>query len=205
MRALYGRLSPRTRYLRFLSPMPVLPDAMLQLLACVDHRVRVALLAEVETSAGIEVVGLGNYGAMDDHCAEVGLVVEDAWQHQGIGTVLAARLLRAAEARGFDQFIAHVLWGKHGDAKADQARRRHRVEPHPDMACRKSRFRAPAIVVTCIMIVTMLPSGRCSGSLGLCGLFASPLTVRTPSVVLALLVFHPQPGRGVEDADRHLS
>jgi len=110
VRELYGHLSPRTRYLRFLSPMPVLPDSVLRLLTAVDYRRRLSLLAEVETAEGAEVVALGSFGAIDDNRAEVGLVVRDDWQRQGIGTALASRVMRAAEARGFDWFVAHVLW-----------------------------------------------------------------------------------------------
>jgi GNAT superfamily N-acetyltransferase len=109
VRELYAHLSPRTRYLRFLSPMPVLPDSVLRLLTAVDYRRRLSLLAEFETAGRAEVVALGSFGAIDDNRAEVGLVVRDDWQHQGIGTALAARVMRAAEARGFDWFVAHVL------------------------------------------------------------------------------------------------
>jgi acetyltransferase len=110
VRELYRHLSPRTRYLRFLSPMPVLPDSVVRLLTAVDYRRRLSLLAELETAEGAEVVALGSYGAIDDIRAEVGLVVRDDWQRQGIGTALAASVMRAAEARGFDRFVAHVLW-----------------------------------------------------------------------------------------------
>jgi len=110
VRELYRHLSPRTRYLRFFSPMPVLPDSVVNLLTCVDYRRRLALLAEVETSSGADVVALGSFGATGDRRAEVGLVVRDEWQRQGVGLALACRVLRAAEARGFDRFVAHALW-----------------------------------------------------------------------------------------------
>ena len=87
--------------------MPVLPDS---LLACVDYRQQLALLAELDMADGAEVVALGSFGAIGDGTAEVGLVVRDEWQRQGIGTALVTRVLRAAEARGFDRFITHALW-----------------------------------------------------------------------------------------------
>jgi RimJ/RimL family protein N-acetyltransferase len=110
VRELYSRLSPRTRYLRFFSPMPVIPESLIALIACTDNQQRLALLAELDWNGRREVVALGNYGATADGAAEVGLVVRDEWQRQGIGTVLAARLMQAAEARGFDRFVAHALW-----------------------------------------------------------------------------------------------
>ena len=109
IRELYRHLSSRTRYLRFSSAMPELPDSLLRLMTCVDYHRRLALLAESDIDDGAEVVALSEFIAIDDHTAEVGLVVRDDWQRQGLGTALAARTLLAAEVRGFDQFVAQVL------------------------------------------------------------------------------------------------
>lgn len=111
IRQLYGKLTPETRYLRFFSPMSLLPDQVLRLIICVDYRRRLALLGELDTADGVQVVALGSFAAIDHNTAEVALVVADQWQRQGIGTVLASRVLLAAEARGFDRFVAHVLHG----------------------------------------------------------------------------------------------
>jgi RimJ/RimL family protein N-acetyltransferase len=109
IRELYARLSPRSRYQRFFSPMPALPDAVVQLLACVDYRRKLALLAEYDGGAGEEVIGLGSFGATDDGDVEVGLVVRDDWQRLRVGTELAERVMQAAEERGFHRFMANVL------------------------------------------------------------------------------------------------
>jgi len=76
----------------------------------VDDRRRLALLAESDTVEGGEVVALSEFAAIDDHTAEVALVVRDEWQRQGLGTALATRTLLAAEARGFDLFVAQMLY-----------------------------------------------------------------------------------------------
>jgi acetyltransferase len=88
--------------------MPFVPDSVVRLLASVDYRRQLALVAEHETPDGREVVGMGSFGAVDDSSAEVALVVSDQWQQQGVGTELASRVLEAAEARGYDRFIVHV-------------------------------------------------------------------------------------------------
>ena len=111
IRELYSHLSPRTRYLRFFSPAPGLPDSVLTLLSCVDYRRQLAMLAELNVAERAEVAALGSFAAINDDTAEVGLVVRDEWQRQGIGVALAMRVLLAAEARGFDRFVAHVLGG----------------------------------------------------------------------------------------------
>ncbi|HKB14349.1 MAG TPA: GNAT family N-acetyltransferase [Vicinamibacterales bacterium] len=106
IRAFYARLSPRTRYLRFFSPMPALPDSVLRLLTSVDHRSKLALVAELEPDGGM--IGLASFGAIDHDRAEVSLVVRDDWQHQGVGLELAGRVMQAAEVRGFHRFLVHV-------------------------------------------------------------------------------------------------
>jgi RimJ/RimL family protein N-acetyltransferase len=109
VRALDAHLSLRTRYLRFLSPMPAIPDSVARLLACVDYRRRLALVAEQGEGASREIVGMGSFSAIDDRSAEVALVVRDEWQRQSVGTELARRVLQAAEDRGFHRFIVHVF------------------------------------------------------------------------------------------------
>jgi len=110
IREFYARLSPRTRYSRFFSPMPVLPDSVLNVLACADDQQRLTLLAQVRRGTSAEIVALGNLGPGDAGDAELGLVVRDDFQRQGIGTALAAAVLRRAEARGFHRFVGYVLW-----------------------------------------------------------------------------------------------
>ena len=105
---LYDHLSPRTRYLRFFSQMPRLPDDVVRMLACVDYRRQLALVAEHDNGNCLEIVGLASFAAIDDGSVEVALVIRDDWQRQRLGTALAGRLLQAAEARGFHRFIANV-------------------------------------------------------------------------------------------------
>src|ERR1700745_255826 len=97
LRVLHERLSPRTRYLRFLSPIPTLPDALVSRLACVDYRRRLAVVAEDEGPGGPGVVALASFSAGDETTAEVAVVVQDDWQRQGVGTALVSTLLDAAE------------------------------------------------------------------------------------------------------------
>jgi acetyltransferase len=109
IRELWPHLSPRTRYLRFLSVMATLPDSLVRRLVVVDDRRSLGLVAEHDTNGHAVVVGLINLGAVDEVSAEVGLVVRDDWQRQRVGTELATRMLLAAERRGFQRFIGHVL------------------------------------------------------------------------------------------------
>jgi len=109
IRELWQHLSPRSRYLRFLSVMTTLPDSLVGRLADVDDCTTLALVAEYEKADSAVVVGLVNLGAVDDISVEVGLVVRDDWQRRRLGTELATRMMVAAERRGFRRFIGHVL------------------------------------------------------------------------------------------------
>jgi acetyltransferase len=111
IRDLDSRLSLQTRYRRFFSPMPVLAESIVRLLSSVDYIRRLVLIAEAvdaNRSEG-EIVAVCNYGAIDADSVEVGIVVQDGWQHQGVGTALLDKLLNAAEDRGFHRFVVHLL------------------------------------------------------------------------------------------------
>jgi acyl-CoA synthetase (NDP forming)/GNAT superfamily N-acetyltransferase len=104
--AFHGRLSDRTRYLRYFGPYPRIPEKDLIRFTRVDHTDRVALVAEL----GDELIGVGRYdrlGGRPD--AEVAFVVADAHQGRGIGSVLLEHLAAAARERGIQRFVAEVL------------------------------------------------------------------------------------------------
>jgi GNAT superfamily N-acetyltransferase len=104
---LFFRLSPETIYRRFLSPIPDPYRPELRRLLEVDHCQREALAALV----GGEVVAVARY-ARDTHdpaVAEIAVVVEDGWQHRGLGRLLTRRLATLARRRGIAAFHATLL------------------------------------------------------------------------------------------------
>ncbi|HSE93600.1 MAG TPA: GNAT family protein [Methylomirabilota bacterium] len=107
---LYDRFSRHTAYQRFFTVMRRLPPDWARMLATVDYRRRLALVAERETPGGPELVGVARYEPTDrDDTAEVAFAIQDGWQNRGLGTALFADLLDAAEARGIRRFVAYVL------------------------------------------------------------------------------------------------
>lgn len=106
----YDRLSQHTAYQRFFSLMRRLPPDWAKILATVDYRRRLALVAEHKGPQGVKLIGVGRYeptGRADT--AEIAFVVQDGWQNQGLGTILFQCVLDAAQARGISQFVAYVL------------------------------------------------------------------------------------------------
>jgi GNAT superfamily N-acetyltransferase len=104
------RMSQRTRWLRFHSPISRFSAAQLRLLTEVDHHDRSVLLAEVEVRQGRwQPVGFAQYARTAPDRAEAAIVLEDAWQRRGIGRTLALRLAEVARAAGITAFTSEVL------------------------------------------------------------------------------------------------
>jgi len=86
--ALNRGASDRTIYLRFFATSRGAADRFVDLLLAPRHVARLALVALHEE----KIVGVGSYEAVSPHDADVGLMVDDAYQHLGIGTLLLERL-----------------------------------------------------------------------------------------------------------------
>jgi RimJ/RimL family protein N-acetyltransferase len=106
LRDLFWRLSPESRYFRFLSPVVRPREEYLHHLAEVDHGNRDALVASVDN----HVVAVARYdrSATEPSKAEVAVVVEDAWHRHGIATALLRELGGVAHERGVERFTATV-------------------------------------------------------------------------------------------------
>jgi GNAT superfamily N-acetyltransferase len=111
LQALFARLSFDTVYQRFFSSMRALPPSWARMLATVDYRRRLALVAERDDQEESILVAVARYALVSDEpaTADIALVVEDRWQGLGLGTLLASELLRAAKERGIHTFRADVL------------------------------------------------------------------------------------------------
>jgi acyl-CoA synthetase (NDP forming)/GNAT superfamily N-acetyltransferase len=103
----HGRMSERTRYLRYFSPYPSIPERDLARFVNVDHRDREAYVIV----SGSRIMAVGRYERLGPGSpeAEVAFVVEDAYQGRGIGSVLLEHLAEAARDVGISRFVAEVL------------------------------------------------------------------------------------------------
>jgi RimJ/RimL family protein N-acetyltransferase len=111
---LYDRLSRRTAYQRFFAVKRRLPADWVHSFANVDYRSRLAIVAERETVAGIELVGVGRYEPTgEEGIGEVAFVLEDGYQGRGLGVVLLDEVLSAGIERGLTRFRADVLVENH--------------------------------------------------------------------------------------------
>jgi GNAT superfamily N-acetyltransferase len=94
----FERLSARSRYLRFFTPVPRLPKRTLDALMDVDGVDHVALIA-LHEGRGVGVVRAVR-DRDDRTLAHLALTVVDAFQGRGLGRALLAAIRDAAAARG---------------------------------------------------------------------------------------------------------
>ena len=108
--ALFARLTPESRYRRFLSPKRELTPRELTYFTDIDHLHHEAFAA-VDRRDG-SIVGVGRYVHEADRAgvAAVAVEVADELQGMGIGTALARRVVRRARANGFALLTATALW-----------------------------------------------------------------------------------------------
>ena len=112
--AVFAGMSARSRWMRFLTTVPVMTDEMLQLLTDVDHDRHGCWVA----MAGDDVVGLGRYVRLGDRpkVAEIALEVVDRYQGMGLGRLLVEVVGAAAADAG----ITSLYWMM--DASNDRVR-----------------------------------------------------------------------------------
>lgn len=119
---IFDQLGPRSRERRFLTPKHTLTSTDLRQLTAVDHHDHEAVVALSATDR--RPVGVARFVRIsaDPGTADVAVVVVDAWQSRGLGTVLASSLLGRARELGVRRFS--VLMARDNDAAV---RLMHRV------------------------------------------------------------------------------
>lgn len=103
------RLAPETRQRRFLSPMPRVPQHVVDHFTFYDPRERLVLIATTPGTGGEEVVGLGDVSFAATGLAEIGLVVGDEHQNRGIGRLLTEAIASIALSRSATHLKAEML------------------------------------------------------------------------------------------------
>ena len=105
----FQRLSPESRYRRFLSPTRELSEATIRYLTEIDHHDHEAMIALDERTG--EGIGVARYVRDPDHpdAAEVAVTVIDDWQGRGLGTLLLEVISARARQEGITRFTALML------------------------------------------------------------------------------------------------
>jgi GNAT superfamily N-acetyltransferase len=110
----FERLSPESRFRRFLSPVPALSSRELAALTDINHVTREAVAAVDQRDGSI--LGIAWYAQFggERRAADVAIAVIDEVQRMGVGTALGSRLVQRARANCFEVLIATTLRDNRG-------------------------------------------------------------------------------------------
>jgi len=111
LQAAYSRLSPESRYRRFLGVKPILSAGDVNYLVGVDGSDHFALVGTEPDGDDESIVAVARFVRLvdDPAAAEFAIVVGDLYQRQGLAAELLARLAAAASERGIERFTATIL------------------------------------------------------------------------------------------------
>lgn len=102
-------LSSDTRYNRLLSGRKLTPEEIRRLTR-IDYEREMAFVAVTVNHEQARLLGVARYVRDEgSRGAEFALVVADAWQHKGLGTLLLGTLLRHAHASGIERLHGITL------------------------------------------------------------------------------------------------
>lgn len=112
LQGLFGRLSPESIYLRFLERRKQLTVDQAVQFATVNYDTTMAIVAVLaEDPKDPKIIGVARYGVepgQTARVAEAAVVVEDAFQNRGLGTLLLQRLLDYAREHDMQALQATI-------------------------------------------------------------------------------------------------
>ena len=109
MLAAVGRTSTQSLRRRFFAPKKGFSEREMTFFLNIDYENHVALVVEIDEDGHPVIIAGGRYIVVRPDQAEVAFVVIDAYQAQGIGTLLTRHLAALARNAGLKELIAEVL------------------------------------------------------------------------------------------------
>ena len=109
MLAAIGRTSTQSLQRRFFAPKKGFSEQEMAFFLKIDFESHVALVAQIDEDGRAAIAGGGRYIVVRPGQAEIAFVVIDAYQDQGIGTILMRHLAILARDAGLRELIAEVL------------------------------------------------------------------------------------------------
>lgn len=109
MLAAIGRISTQSLQRRFFAPKKGFSEQEIAFFLNIDFENHVALVAQIDEDGHPAITGGGRYISVRPGKAEIAFMVVDAYQGQGIGTVLMRHLAALARDAGLKELVAEVL------------------------------------------------------------------------------------------------
>ena len=106
----FNRLSPESRYFRFMENLRELPPSLVIRFTQVDYDREMALIALAMEDGVEQQVGSARYTlTADGESVEFALVVDDRWQRSGLGRRLMGALIDCAREKSYRAIVGDVL------------------------------------------------------------------------------------------------
>jgi RimJ/RimL family protein N-acetyltransferase len=109
VRSFLERLSPDTRVKRFFMAMPEIEERTVNHFTFYNPRERVVVAATAPLAGVEEVIGIADIALVDTGVAELGIVVDDEHQGEGVGGALIEAVASLAAAHGATHLRAELL------------------------------------------------------------------------------------------------
>jgi RimJ/RimL family protein N-acetyltransferase len=109
MLAAVGRTSTQSLQRRFFAPKKGFSEREMAFFLDIDFESHVALVVEIDEDGHRVIIGGARYIVVRPDQAEIAFMVADAYQAQGIGTILVRHLAALARDAGLKELIAEVL------------------------------------------------------------------------------------------------
>ena len=132
VQAFFDRMSPETRYYRFMEAIEELPAGLIARFTQIDYDREMALIALTGTGDDEAMIGSARYTlAPDGESVEFALVVADDWQRFGLGRRLMGALIDCARSKGYRSIVGDVL-GNNPKMLRLMHSLGFSVQPHPE-------------------------------------------------------------------------
>jgi GNAT superfamily N-acetyltransferase len=100
-------LSPQSRRFRFLGEVKTPSTALLKQFTHLDASRDMAFIALSDYSTGTHEIGVSRYSTLTNGSScECAVAVSDAWQNEGLGTLLMQHLIEVARDRGIESMYS---------------------------------------------------------------------------------------------------
>jgi RimJ/RimL family protein N-acetyltransferase len=109
VREFLERLSPESRRLRFLVPMPTIRQGIVRHFTFYDPRERLVLAATLPVAGSERIAGLADIVLLETGLAEIGVVVADDQCGRGLGKLLAEAVATIALRNGATHLKAEMV------------------------------------------------------------------------------------------------
>ena len=109
MLAAIGRTSMQSLQRRFFVPKKGFSEQEIAFFLDIDFESHAALIAQIDEAGRRAIVGGSRYVIVQPGQAEIAIIVVDAYQGQGMGTILLRHLVILAHGAGLKELVAEVL------------------------------------------------------------------------------------------------